>query len=225
MVAGAGSRTSPEPGIRDTDERVLRALLDADERALRALIETYGRFVYGKALQILAEPSLAEEVAQDVFLALWLDPHRFDPERGSLKTFLVVVARHKAHRHRSARTGVPRQGGALILDVGPDRSLQRPPYRRSDAGTPTLRFRPSRGATSPRSLWSKTRVSPLLGQATRSRSSWTQSSTRLDRGPALTRSARMRCGSTLIRCARTPCGRHSLNELSIKAWRACSLSP
>jgi RNA polymerase sigma-70 factor (ECF subfamily) len=96
MVAGAGSRTSREPGIRDTDERVLRALLDADERALRALIETYGRLVYGKALHILAEPALAEEVAQDVFLALWLDPYRFDPKRGSLKTFLVVVARHKA---------------------------------------------------------------------------------------------------------------------------------
>jgi len=38
----------------------------------------------------------AVDVTQDVFEALWSDPERFDPNRGSLRTFLLVLAHHKA---------------------------------------------------------------------------------------------------------------------------------
>lgn len=61
-----------------------------------ALVETCGRAVYARALQILVEPQLAEEVAQDVLLILWWEPGRFDVSKGSLRSFLVGAARFKA---------------------------------------------------------------------------------------------------------------------------------
>lgn len=66
-----------------------------DEAALREVIHTYGGAVHGMARRIVAEPSLAEEVAQDTFLALWRRPGAFDPGRGSLQSFLLGVARNK----------------------------------------------------------------------------------------------------------------------------------
>ena len=56
----------------------------------------YGTAVHGMARRIVAEPSFAEEVAQDTFLALWRRPGAFDPTRGSLQAFLLGVARNKA---------------------------------------------------------------------------------------------------------------------------------
>jgi RNA polymerase sigma-70 factor, ECF subfamily len=78
------------------EETLAARLMARDEGALREAISTYGGFVYGMARRVLADATLAEEVAQDSFLALWRRPGAFDPERGSLKTFLVSIARNKA---------------------------------------------------------------------------------------------------------------------------------
>jgi len=38
----------------------------------------------------------AEDVAQEVFLALWRDPARYEPSRGSLRTYLLTLVRHRS---------------------------------------------------------------------------------------------------------------------------------
>ena len=63
---------------------------------MRQVIDTYGGVVFGMARRVLTDPQLAEEVAQDSFVALWRRPGAFDPDRGSLKSFLLGVARNKA---------------------------------------------------------------------------------------------------------------------------------
>lgn len=58
-----------------------------------ALAEAYRRHagaVFGLARRLLSDPVLAEEVLQEVFLRLWDKPDRFDPERGSLRSFLLA---------------------------------------------------------------------------------------------------------------------------------------
>ena len=71
-------------------------LLARDEGALREVIDAYGAAVYGMARRVVAEPTLAEEVAQDVFLALWRRPGAFDPSRGTIQAFLLGITRNKA---------------------------------------------------------------------------------------------------------------------------------
>ena len=81
----------------DSDDRtILDRLLARDEQALREVVAAYGPVVLGMARRVLADASLAEEVAQDAFVALWRRPGAFDPARGSLRGFLVGVARNKA---------------------------------------------------------------------------------------------------------------------------------
>jgi RNA polymerase sigma-70 factor, ECF subfamily len=85
-----------EDMIGESDVRLAQRLLERDEKALREAIDRYGRAVFGIARRVLAEASLAEEVAQDTFLALWRRPGAYDPARGSLQAFLLGVARNKA---------------------------------------------------------------------------------------------------------------------------------
>ncbi len=64
-----------------------------------ALAEIYRRHagpVFALARKVLASPAAAEEVVQEVFLRLWSAPDRFDPERGSLRSFLLAQAHGRA---------------------------------------------------------------------------------------------------------------------------------
>jgi len=64
-----------------------------------ALAEAYRRHagaVYGLARRLLAEPGRAEEVTQEVFLRLWNNPDRFDPDRGALRSFLLAQTHGRA---------------------------------------------------------------------------------------------------------------------------------
>lgn len=81
---------------RSEDQALIKRLLDGEEDALREVMETHGGVVFGMAKRVVADPSMAEEVAQDAFLALWRRPGAYDPDRGSLQAFLLGVTRNKA---------------------------------------------------------------------------------------------------------------------------------
>jgi RNA polymerase sigma-70 factor, ECF subfamily len=58
-----------------------------------ALAEAYRRHAgtaFALARRLLNDRALAEEVLQEVFLRLWNQPERFDPERGSLRSYLLA---------------------------------------------------------------------------------------------------------------------------------------
>ncbi len=95
------------------DPRTDRELLDSLRRdrtaALGALFDRYGSLVYGLALAVLASPPEAEDLTQEIFLAL-LERCPYDPERGSLGGFLISFTRSRAidrvrSRSRRARLG------------------------------------------------------------------------------------------------------------------------
>ena len=64
-----------------------------------ALAEVYRRHagaVFALARRVVNDKQLAEEVVQEVFLRLWNAPDKFDPARGSLRSYLL------AHTHGRA---------------------------------------------------------------------------------------------------------------------------
>src|SRR3954454_22522904 len=48
------------------------------------------------ANRVLRDEAAAEDVVQDVFMQLWLKPSTFDPSRGSLTSYVSMLARSRA---------------------------------------------------------------------------------------------------------------------------------
>jgi RNA polymerase sigma-70 factor, ECF subfamily len=71
-------------------------------RAYRA----HRQLAFSSAQRVLQDAAAAEDVVQDVFAALWRDPSKFDPRRGSLPSYVAMVARSRAvDRVRSRNAG------------------------------------------------------------------------------------------------------------------------
>jgi RNA polymerase sigma-70 factor, ECF subfamily len=83
-------------------------VIEGDEGALAALYDRYAGMLYRLLQRILIDTGTAEEVLQDLFLQVWRGAGRFDPGRGSLAAWLVVIGRSRAlsrlrvTRHREA---------------------------------------------------------------------------------------------------------------------------
>lgn len=78
-----------------TDEQLMQAVADGDTGAIRTLYDRHARLVYSQARRICVSEGLAEEVVQEVFLAVWRAPGRFDTSR-RFTPWLLTVAHHKA---------------------------------------------------------------------------------------------------------------------------------
>jgi RNA polymerase sigma-70 factor, ECF subfamily len=82
-----------EPSITDTE--VFLALKARDRAALEILYDRYSGLVYRLALRILNNSQEAEDLTQEIFLNFWRKP-TYNPDRGSLSTFLTTVTRSRA---------------------------------------------------------------------------------------------------------------------------------
>jgi len=96
VVTALAVRIEPRPvgkvAAVDEDEVLVARLAAGDDDAVGELFDRYGSFVLGLARRVTGSTQIAEDVAQDVFTAMWSDPTRFDRNRGSLRAFLGVQA-------------------------------------------------------------------------------------------------------------------------------------
>lgn len=91
-AAPSAGQISDEP----SDADLVGQLGDGDNTALAEIYRRYGRPSYSLARRICADDGLAEDVVQEVFLAVWRDPSRYDPGRGAFATWLLTLIHHKA---------------------------------------------------------------------------------------------------------------------------------
>lgn len=81
---------------KNEDAELLKAIAQRDEGAMAQVFDRYSRLVYAIALRVLKEPTLAEDVMQEVLLQVWRSPNSFIAQRGSLASWLTVVARNRS---------------------------------------------------------------------------------------------------------------------------------
>jgi RNA polymerase sigma factor (sigma-70 family) len=75
---------------------VMAAISLGDRAALAALYRHTSAKLFGVCLRILKDAREAEEVLQDVYVAVWHRAGTFDPARGSVIAWLVAIARNRA---------------------------------------------------------------------------------------------------------------------------------
>lgn len=81
---------------RVADVELVGRLTRGDAVALEALYDRYGRPAYSLARRILGDSGLAEDVVQEVFMALWRQPDKYDASRGGFSSWLLAMTHHKA---------------------------------------------------------------------------------------------------------------------------------
>jgi RNA polymerase sigma-70 factor, ECF subfamily len=87
---------APPPEADASDGVLVRRLADGDDGAFQALYDRYVRPAFALARRITGDAVFAEEVVQEVFLALWRDPAKYDPLRGGFPSWLLAATHHKA---------------------------------------------------------------------------------------------------------------------------------
>jgi RNA polymerase sigma-70 factor, ECF subfamily len=81
-----------------SDETLLKYAMAGDEEAFTRLYRRLRGVVYRFARQMSGESSVAEDVTQDVFLILLRRAELYDPQRGSLSTYLMRITRNEILR-------------------------------------------------------------------------------------------------------------------------------
>jgi RNA polymerase sigma factor (sigma-70 family) len=84
----------PRIGVRD--RAWMARIVARDESAIGELYDAYSAPCHALAGRILVDPQLAQDVVQEVFLAIWRQPERYDPDKATVSTFLLSMTHHKA---------------------------------------------------------------------------------------------------------------------------------
>ncbi len=75
---------------------LLRSAGRGDQAAFGEMYDELSPLVYGVVLKVVRDPSQSEEVAQEVFIELWRLAARYDPSRGSVRSWASTVAHRRA---------------------------------------------------------------------------------------------------------------------------------
>jgi RNA polymerase sigma-70 factor (ECF subfamily) len=94
-VTDVSGIVSGSAGFTDDAALVGRIVAGSDE-AIAAAYDRHAPAVYAAAFRLVGDRTIAEDVVQETFLALWNRAETFDAARGSLATWLTTVARHRA---------------------------------------------------------------------------------------------------------------------------------
>lgn len=117
---------TPPPSSRSDEDAWCAALVErvgaGDARALEELYDRYSRPAYSLARRVTGDPVFAEEAVQEVFLAVWRQPGRFQAGRGGFASWLLAAVHHKAVDAVRREEAVRRRAIALQATQGLDPS-------------------------------------------------------------------------------------------------------
>jgi RNA polymerase sigma-70 factor, ECF subfamily len=132
-------------------ERLIARCLAGDQGAFQALYDALGTGTYRLAYSILLDREDAEEVVQDTFVYAFRNLHRFDPARGTFKTWLYTIAVSRC-RNARRRKWLPTIQLSHLMSLGaepPDSDENAPERAAARAGVLTA-LEQALGTLSPR---------------------------------------------------------------------------
>ena len=103
------------------DEDLMDHVRDGDAEAFEIIFDRHADVAFSLAYRMCGRPAMAEDVVQEAFLSLWRSGARYDPARGSVRSWVLGVVHNRAidvFRRDSVRTS---------KDVADDDAVQRLP--------------------------------------------------------------------------------------------------
>ena len=82
-----------------SDNELIQKILNQEQDAFVHMIDTYSKLLWvivGGILGKVGTTQDIEECISDVYVQVWKNPESFNQQKGSLKTFLAIIARSKA---------------------------------------------------------------------------------------------------------------------------------
>ena len=114
----------------ETDEVLMRSLAGGRQDALGLLFARHAPLVFGIARQTL-DRGAAEDIVQEVFLAVWHGAATFDEARGAFRPWLLQIAHHRVLNELRRRTRKPLSTNATdpdpldgLVDPSPEPSVE-----------------------------------------------------------------------------------------------------
>jgi RNA polymerase sigma-70 factor (ECF subfamily) len=105
---------------QSSDTTLVGGVVQRSVPALEEIYRRHGGGVLALARRVTNDQPSAEEVCQTVFTSLWTAPDRFDPDRGSLRAWLLAQSHRRAVdivRSETAR----RRRQERVVQLAPER--------------------------------------------------------------------------------------------------------
>ena len=102
---------------------LLALIANGDQGAFAEFYELTSRRVFGMARRVLIDPELSEDTTQEVFLQVWQNAAKFNPEAGSPLAWLMTISHRRAvDKVRSSQSSTDREAkyGASSQDIDHD---------------------------------------------------------------------------------------------------------
>lgn len=78
----------------------MQQIQNGDEKALALLLDRYASMVFSIGVKVLRDREEAEELVQDIFFKIYRKSRLYDPDRGTVRSWLLNMAYHRAFDRR-----------------------------------------------------------------------------------------------------------------------------
>jgi RNA polymerase sigma-70 factor, ECF subfamily len=89
-------KPNPAELERLADEDLMTLVDGKDPHAFEVYYDRHGGAAYSLAHRIVGDPGMAEDVTQEAFLSMWRSNARYDPARGSVRSWALGIVRNRA---------------------------------------------------------------------------------------------------------------------------------
>lgn len=78
------------------DEEIMHLVGEGNPRAFELLYDRHGGPAFSLAYRMVGSRVTAEDISQEAFLSIWRSRMRYQPERGSVRTWVLGIVHHRA---------------------------------------------------------------------------------------------------------------------------------